>query len=139
MSDLAMTTTDIISLADNISGTMVLLLIGYGVVQALRKTAPWLAEREAAQQERMDRIVKEQQARIDEHTKLTMTAHKVAITELLAQSDKHIAALLSEQEKDRELLRDGLDAINSRLAYVEREITIVKERLTPGAGRESER
>lgn len=139
MSDLAMTTSDIISLSDNISGSLVLLLIGYAVFQGIRKVAPWLAEREAAQQARLDRIIAEQQDRIDQHTQITMSAHQQAITALLENSDKNIGQLIHESEKDRELLRVGLTAIDNRLQTLEKDLTLVKDRLSPGLSRSSER
>lgn len=123
-----MSTVDLISLADNISATMVFLLIGAIVFRAAQRIAPWLAEREEKQQARLDSLLREQREN-----------HKLQIRDLLEQSDRHIEKLLQESRQDRDLFKASVRTIDSRLSKIEREIGIVADRVAPGLGRESDR
>ena len=121
-------TVDLISLADNISATMVFLLIGAIVFRAAQRIAPWLAEREEKQQTRLDSLLREQREN-----------HKLQIRDLLEQSDRHIEKLLQESRQDRDLFKASVRTIDTRLSKIEREIGIVADRVAPGLSRESDR
>ena len=123
-----LSTADIISLADNVSATMIFLLLGFVIIQAMRKIAPWLAEREQQQQSRLDALLREQREN-----------HKLMIRDLLEQSDRHIEQLLLESSKDRDLFKASVRTIDGRLSNLERHIGIVADRVMPGSGRESDR
>jgi flagellar motility protein MotE (MotC chaperone) len=123
-----MSTVDLISLADNISATMVFLLIGAIVFRAAQRIAPWLAEREEKQQARLDTLLREQREN-----------HKLQIRDLLEQSDRHVEKLLQDSRQDRELFKASVRTIDNRLSKIEREIGIVADRVAPGLGRESDR